>query len=68
MTTSKLFFIVLVQVGSQLWVVPDKVIGLRSYTDDPKNTCIATTYASECVNSDWPIAKIKAALESKKGR
>jgi hypothetical protein len=63
MTTAKLI-VVLVQVGSNLWVNPNQIIALRMTTNSYQDikTCIETV-SDQCVESDWSVDRITAALE-----
>jgi hypothetical protein len=63
-----LTLIVLVQVGSNLWINPKQIVGIKTNLFHECSTIIifaggggGSQYAYEC--SDWNFNKVKAALE-----
>jgi hypothetical protein len=56
--------VVLVQVGSKLWVNPSQVTALIVNDDGLLRVCVASDPL--CRATDWPIEKVKAAIQERK--
>lgn len=61
MVTAKLAF-VLIQVGSNLWVNPMQVGGIKSYTINSECQTLIFVLSSSNVCSDWSVEKVREAL------